>query len=251
LFSTLEVRFHDPDKVSGEDIVFLDDSLSRIELLREFIRRRCPSADDVDKDDVKPFLGKLKTSGWEGFREARLFLREVLEQIDAEELKKALDDKSAKIEINRSPRQNEPLEFTLVFRGRLKDAAAREEWSYKWNFGDGLEEFTTSPTVWHYFRLPGIRTATVRCEDLEGKVVQDNDENLPSLQVRVEPESKAYFGERAKIELVKLAIALVAAAIGLIAGARDQLIKLDAVPGLIAVFAAGFGADTIKNLIKK
>jgi hypothetical protein len=91
----------------------------------------------------------------------------------------------------------------------------------------------------------------VRCEDLEGKPLQDDDKKLPSLTMRVEPESKPFLGARGKIELVKLAIALVAAAIGLIAGARDQLLKLDAVPGLIAVFAAGFGADTIKNLIKK
>jgi hypothetical protein len=251
LFSALDDRFQDSAKVRSEDIVYLDDSLSRIELLREFLRRRCPSDGGLDKDGVTRFLDKLKTSGWEGFREARLFLREVVEQIDANELKEALNNKGARIEINRSPRQNEPLEFTLVFSGRLKDAAAREEWSYKWSFSDGLEEFTTSATVWHYFRLPDTHTVTVRCEDLEGKPLQDDDKKLPSLTMRVEPESKPFLGARGKIELVKLAIALVAAAIGLIAGARDQLLKLDAVPGLIAVFAAGFGADTIKNLIKK
>jgi len=35
----------------------------------------------------------------------------------------------------------------------------------------------------------------------------------------------------------------------LVAGAREQIVKLDILPGMIAVFLAGFGADTIKNLI--
>jgi hypothetical protein len=36
--------------------------------------------------------------------------------------------------------------------------------------------------------------------------------------------------------------------LGLLAGARDQLVKLDLVGGIIAVFLLGFSADAIKNL---
>ena len=46
-----------------------------------------------------------------------------------------------------------------------------------------------------------------------------------------------------------MGIALVIALIGLLAGAREQLTKLDVIPAAIAVFLLGFGADTIKNLI--
>jgi hypothetical protein len=33
--------------------------------------------------------------------------------------------------------------------------------------------------------------------------------------------------------------------------AREQITKLDIVPGLIAVFLLGFGADSIKNLLAR
>jgi hypothetical protein len=42
-----------------------------------------------------------------------------------------------------------------------------------------------------------------------------------------------------------LALALLA----LLGGARQQLMQLDFVPGLIAVFLLGFGADQFKNLL--
>jgi hypothetical protein len=37
----------------------------------------------------------------------------------------------------------------------------------------------------------------------------------------------------------------------MVSEAREQLLKLDILPGLIAVFLIGFGADTIKNLPTK
>jgi hypothetical protein len=35
------------------------------------------------------------------------------------------------------------------------------------------------------------------------------------------------------------------------AGAREQLLKLDVISGLTAVFLLGFGADTVKNIITR
>src|SRR5262249_14320482 len=56
-------------------------------------------------------------------------------------------------------------------------------------------------------------------------------------------------GERSSTELMKLCAALLIAVFGLVAGAQDQLVKLDILPGIVAVFLVGFGADTIKNLL--
>jgi hypothetical protein len=50
-------------------------------------------------------------------------------------------------------------------------------------------------------------------------------------------------------ELFRLVLALGFAVLGLVAGAKDQILKLDVVPALIAVFLLGFGADQIKNLL--
>jgi hypothetical protein len=63
------------------------------------------------------------------------------------------------------------------------------------------------------------------------------------------PRDAGRFGERSVIELVKLGAALLVAVFGLVAGAQDQIAKLDLLPGLIAVFLVGFGADTIKSLL--
>jgi len=38
-----------------------------------------------------------------------------------------------------------------------------------------------------------------------------------------------------------------AAVVALVSGARDQLLKLGVLPGLIAVFSTGFAADTIRT----
>jgi len=46
-------------------------------------------------------------------------------------------------------------------------------------------------------------------------------------------------------------LALLVVLIGMIAGAKEQILKLDLVPALIAIFLAGFGADQIKNLLTK
>jgi hypothetical protein len=57
------------------------------------------------------------------------------------------------------------------------------------------------------------------------------------------------FGDRTWTELARVGIALTLALLALLAGARQQLIQLDFVPGLIAVFLLGFGADQFKNLL--
>ena len=54
---------------------------------------------------------------------------------------------------------------------------------------------------------------------------------------------------RSRAEVGRLAIALVVAVFALVAGVKDQLAKLEALPGLIAIFVAGYGVDALKNLI--
>jgi len=44
-------------------------------------------------------------------------------------------------------------------------------------------------------------------------------------------------------------LTLVIVLLGMIAGAKDQILKLDLIPALIAIFLTGFGADQIKKLL--
>jgi hypothetical protein len=54
---------------------------------------------------------------------------------------------------------------------------------------------------------------------------------------------------RTQAELVQLGIALLIALLGLLAGATEQLQKLDFLAAAVAVFLLGFGADSIKNAL--
>ncbi len=46
-------------------------------------------------------------------------------------------------------------------------------------------------------------------------------------------------------------LSLLLVLIGMIAGAKEQILKLDLIPAFIAIFLAGFGADHIKNLLSQ
>ena len=65
----------------------------------------------------------------------------------------------------------------------------------------------------------------------------------------VRSQRSRLLGARTRLELVRFTIVFGATLLGLLAGARDQLTKLDLVGGIIAVFLLGFSADTIKNLL--
>jgi hypothetical protein len=110
----------------------------------------------------------------------------------------------------------------------------------------------------HYFELPKEDRrgkafhVTARFRDEDGKPVVDANQKVVELTrvVQVRPTTVgSYVDDRAWTEALKLAAALLIAVFGLVAGARDQLLKLDILPGLVAVFLVGFGADTIKSLL--
>ena len=157
-----------------------------------------------------------------------------------------------------------PLEFCVCFNSHaIEKAAAREEWTCQWEFGDGLHEAGWNAS--HYFMLPNkngfhappATDFTVRAtfRDHDGNLLNDPATNQPlaiERKVQVRPSSHhGVFGDRARTEVLKLIAALLIAVFALVAGAREQLMKLDILPGLIAVFMVGFGADTIKNLLTK
>jgi len=80
--------------------------------------------------------------------------------------------------------------------------------------------------------------------------MKDNKPLVIERQVTVQPSrQEGVFGDRSRTELLKLLAALFIAVFALVAGAKEELLKLDVLPGLIAVFLLGFGADTIKNLL--
>jgi hypothetical protein len=159
----------------------------------------------------------------------------------------------------RVARENSPLEFSVRFNSApINSAAAREEWTCLWDFDDVWKE--TGWCVSHYF-LPKAKrfrksqsdkfVVKASFEDSEGKPLLDDTKKPVVLdqEIEIQPDRTRPSRERSWTEGLKLAAALLIAVFGLVAGAQEQLMKLDILPGLIAVFLVGFGADTIKSLL--
>lgn len=186
-------------------------------------------------------------------------------------------------------RQFEPCEFSLLLlSSNLNGAAAREEWTCTWQFTPptrpvgrsgktGLTEAVLYEDGWdvmHYFQQADtykLEITLTRAADGAKFSVQPNDSFTG--EIRVLPErrrrfkrvlkylltgqfsaayyewSKGKIGATWVFEGWRLLMALFIALLGLLAGAKEQLLKLDLVPALIAIFLIGFGADQVKNLL--
>jgi hypothetical protein len=113
----------------------------------------------------------------------------------------------------------------------------------------------------HYFLLPRsfrgrqakVFKITASFQDAQGKQLIDEVTKKPVVltsDITVQPSRlRTLVGERTMVEVARLSVALLIAVFGLVAGVKDQLVKLDVLPGLVAVFVAGYGVDTIKNLM--
>lgn len=210
-------------------------------------------------------LGYLQLQSWPAMRSAQLLMREMKDDVYPERLQQALLARSATISMKALRAYDRaPLEFCVCFSSdTLEKAAAREEWTCQWVFSDDFNE--TGWSASHYFELERtdyfaplketVYPVKATFLDNTGTVLNDPATNKPltlEKQITVFPRRKqGWFGDRARTELLKLMAALFVAVFALVSGAREQLMKLDILPGLIAVFTVGFGADTIKNLLTK
>lgn len=215
--------------------------------------------------NLNKLLGYLQLQSCPAMDSARLLMRQMKDDVYPDRLRQALLARSATIVMKPSTAYDKaPLEFAVCFNSdTLEKAAAREQWTCHWSFGDNLNESGWSAS--HYFllprkklfrkALPGKFIVKATFIDNNGDVLNDPANNEPlTIEKDVEVRrsvQQGFFGDRARTELLKLIAALFIAVFALVSGAREQLMKLDILPGLIAVFTIGFGADTIKNLLTK
>lgn len=84
----------------------------------------------------------------------------------------------------------------------------------------------------------------------KGKQLTGEDGTVVEIKQKVQMQAlPSQSRHRLRAELVQLGIALLIAFIGLLAGAREQIKKLDFLAAAIAIFLLGFGADAIKNAL--
>ena len=183
---------------------------------------------------------------------------------------------------------SEPVGFRLFFFDqRIAGSIARSQFTIQWDFGhDGLTEkgsgvshfFPYATRLWvarrrqrlwrliRRFVLRLLRTATRRPPtqpdprkdprylhepfNLRASLIHPDGTILAlafpkTLDVyKPLPSRSTSFW----VEGTRLTIALLLALVGLVAGAKEQLLKLDVFPALVAIFLIGFGANEVKKL---
>jgi hypothetical protein len=81
--------------------------------------------------------------------------------------------------------------------------------------------------------------------------VRDNGIEVPGeIHADIQVHPRLVMKVRASLwtEVLRFLLALGIAAVGLIVGAREQVLKLELFSALIAIFLLGFGSDRLKNL---
>jgi hypothetical protein len=251
-----------PSQYSSVDLV-----TAQLDLVRQYqayYNAGPPPSLPKQEEGVKCF----HSDTFSGLRRANVLLREIRQGIFVEDIWRAIEQKQVDIIVEPAPVEDQLARFTIRFRSDdLNAAAARDELRCEWDFGhNNLRE--TGWEAYHYFPPPrrGFwhrlwrhlrpwrkrepKTYAVQAI-FSKRFLGDGELELLSIPKNIEvseaPESGS--ADRNLAEGVRLGIALVIALIGLLAGAREQLTKLDMIPAAIAVFLLGFGADTIKNLI--
>lgn len=246
----------------------VDMAVEKMLLLKDYVIQMDGTQDQNMLDRLahreKKLLDLLQLQSWPAMRSARLLLREMKDDVYPERLEEKLIAGAATIVMEPlTARDKAPLEFCICFHAdAIDEAAAKEEWTCEWAFGDNMNATGWSASHYYTLKKPGRFKAALPAEytveasfrNSNGDPLVDGSKNLITVkkQVQVQPSrDEALFGDRTVTELVKLAAALLIAVFALVAGAREQLLKLDILPGLVAVFMVGFSADTIKNLLTK
>lgn len=252
--------YEDKLKILPRHYHWLNSTIERLSVLQHYIRAWENATDEKQQVRIKnheeELLKYLKLRTWNALCDARQLRFEIEENIFADDVMEALARKEVSIStVPIQPLPNQSVRLEVQFNDKkLKTCTARQEFTCVWDFGTvGKEE---GWEISHYFRNENEAEFSVSFRGHDGKMVakDGSDEEVkvtPTPPLQLQEAGKRQYGERAKIEAIQLAVALAVAVLGLIAGAREQLLKLDVFSGLVGVFLIGFGADTVKNIITR
>jgi hypothetical protein len=252
IFSVLSQTYDDTHPVLPSNFMEVDDSIARVNVALDYTYVRNTTTETIlgqrlDKKQTD-LIRLLATRDWRSLQTARALVQQMRENIYLEDLLEDLTKNKAAINTDQQvARPYLPVEFCICFqRAAYNHAQALELLTCQWKFDDGLTE--TGWAVCHFFQDSEKKynvTATVPCPDES----QGSDITVPPKEISVRGRNQ--FDSKSKwfAEGLRFAIAFFIALAGLVAGAQDQLAKLDIFPAILAVFFLGFGADSIKNLL--
>jgi hypothetical protein len=255
------------EKIKKDEYNRLDTYVRILDLIA---KQRIRIADAENREALSEFNAAVKRGD---FRSARNAMREIEQGIFREGVRDALiGQEPPAIIVSQNPaREYTAIQFGVKFKKSAMDGCeALGAIGCQWDFGDGLQEACWQPM--HYYstnRLPiyekppkrkgwslgrsrpSSTTYAVRATFVYTGNELANAEGKPvaiETAVAVQPLD-APSRHRTRAEFVQLGIALFIALIGLLAGAREQIQKLDLLAAVIAIFLLGFGADAIKNAL--
>jgi hypothetical protein len=243
-------------KVLPRHYHWLSSVIERLYVLRHYVRV-WDSADVKRRVRIEsleePLLQCLKLRTHNALNRARQIRREIEEDILPDTIEKELSSKAFSIHtVPIQPSANQPVSLEIRFKRKdLNTCTARQEFTCVWDFDAiGKEE---GWAIWHYFRNPAEASFSVSFLDPDGEPIKGNagKEVTKQHSIQLRGDTKKHRSERKYIEATWFLVAFGVAILGLFAGAKDELMKLDIVPALVAIFLIGFGADAVKNLIIK
>jgi len=273
MLPALDAKYEDKANITPNEYAEIDLLTSFLDLISDFVPFYENGSKTLDTEGVKKlekchddFLKSLSNQNFDGLERASLMLREVRDGIFSGSIEEAIKADPPQISLSTSTlnfHANQPIQLRVEFKkDELSKAAARDEIECIWDFkrDDFLGNYNVFTSdhvkekgwsVWHYFPKPGKYIANVSFRDRRtGELIKSNNAEVSLTQTfEVGPDTSPTFSERTRIEVTWFVIALFAALLALVAGAREQLLKLDVAAGLIAVFLIGFSTDTLKNLL--
>lgn len=236
-------------------------------------------------DNRNQLLNLLRNSSWDAVNQAGILVQELQENVLPEDVEQAVNGNQVEIEADRNLIfQSESVGLRLFFlEQRIAGSTARGQFIVKWEFGhDDLTEkgsgvshyFPYATKYWVAGRRRRLWKTIVRvfrwlirhplpADDparnprylrkpfnLKASLINPDGTKLdhaiekPLDVYKPLPRRSASFW----VEATRLTIALLLALVGLVAGAKEQLLKLDVFPALVAIFMIGFGANEVKKL---
>jgi hypothetical protein len=204
------------------------------------------------------FLRALTGTGRHSLADARLLLRQAEEGIFVRQIADQVERGRFAMHVEpHTIQQQEVVVFRLVFDDeKFNGASARGKLDCIWTFTHGqLSIQEKGWTVCHFFPDAGPSDVSVEIRRGAGTLSmheRKGREDDPTMRhLTIQPRGRSSRGERTMLELIQLAVALGATMAALMAGAREQIQKLDVAAGAAVVFGLGFGADVIKNLVAR
>ena len=253
----------DPKTIQPRDYADIDTMLCKLRLVENYVSlvEGMPPGDAMRTKVVKQqqrLLDLLKIDSWEAMSAAQSLASQIREGRFKDDIQNGVARKQVRIRTDEVIiRVFQPCEFRLEFLDPLLDkATARDEWICRWTFKHPDEPDLTEEgwEVSHYFQKEDQYTLQVTLiprptgqEQVQPAPLAVEDPAMAVIKVR--PSLSKGRHTTFVLELLRFALTLVIVLLGMIAGAKDQILKLDLIPALIAIFLTGFGADQIKKLL--